>query len=544
MTLSRLPVLRSVVVLAISILVAACGAQTPTPTPPTSPLLTAAPTAPPPTVEVTGQPTARPIPTPTPTLPSTPTPLPPQRATPDAGAVTIDLLATDGSDRTGTLTATDNGDGTTSLDAILESTGLHPWRLYPDFDCVGLPVEDSQLPVPLPDIENGTSAETVPGSVFLEPVAAVVFASPESPETIACGVLPVLPWAEPAPVTPEPTVDPNVPTAIADLIDGMEAAVRAGDRDGYLALVDLSDPVFATEHTRLADDWAANPPTEYTLEIAGVEMGADTATGVLTTTWATAEHPEVRAASLGVKFTLGADGGWRYAGEVWVTQEVEHFRVHVAPGLEDQLEPVTQALPEVFEHVTSSLDHEPAGVMEIKLYEGPANLVSTVQLGLPDIHGWNEPGESLKMRLDPDVPSLTPTIAHEFAHFVEFDRAGTQRSLMPWWLSEGVASYLGYHFEGPELGEFQVDRVRQWEADGELADWEDMAVFEETPMEIWPNVYAQGYVFTVFVTGTYGEEARNEWLAAMATEMDIVEATPEHLGLTFDELDEEFLAWL
>jgi hypothetical protein len=534
---------RSVAVSVLLVLSAACGATPPTPAPQaslgsTTPATTEALMTTPPTL---AQPSPNRTPSATATLAATTTPG--QTSTPSEATVTIELLATDGSGASGTLTATDNGDDTTTLSATLASIGLHPWALYPDFDCSGLPAEDTQLPVALPDIENGTSTETVGSSRFTQPVAAAVFEGPGGIDTIACGILPALPWAEAAPATPEPTTDPSVPAAIADLVDQMEAAVRDGDAPAYLALVDLGDPVFRVEHTRFVEDWAANPPTAYTLQVTDVEIDGDTATGLLTTTWDFVGIGE-RAAPLQARFTLGAGGMWRYAGEVWVTREIEHFRIHVAPGLEEQLEPISEALPEVFEHVTQSLDHEPDGVMEIKLFEGPAQLVSTVRLGLPDIHGWNEPGESLKVRLDPEVLSLTPTIAHEFGHFVEFDRAGTQRSRMPWWLSEGVASFLGYHFEGPERGEFQLQRVRDWEVADALADWEDMAVFEETPMEIWPNAYAQGYVFTVFVTETYGQEARNAWLAAMATEMDIDGATTAHLGITFDELEQEFLAWL
>jgi hypothetical protein len=98
----------------------------------------------------------------------------------------------------------------------------------------------------------------------------------------------------------------------------MEAAVLAGDRDGYLALVDLTDPVFATEHSRFADDWIANPPTRYDLSIADVVVAGSVATGVLSVTWATDPHDE-RSAELAVRFTQ-SNGVYRYAGEDWVTR--------------------------------------------------------------------------------------------------------------------------------------------------------------------------------------------------------------------------------
>ena len=113
---------------------------------------------------------------------------------------------------------------------------------------------------------------------------------------------------------------------------------------------------------------------------------------------------------------------------------------------------------------------------------------------------------------------------------------------MPWWLDEGIATYVASTIEGPA-----VDRLAQviaWEAEGELAPWDEMVVFEETPVELWEHVYPQGYAMVVFVTERFGAGPRNDWLAAMATEMDIADATPAQLGRTFRELDTEFRRWL
>jgi hypothetical protein len=61
---------------------------------------------------------------------------------------------------------------------------------------------------------------------------------------------------------------------------------------------------------------------------------------------------------------------------------------------------------------------------------------------------------------------------------------------------------------------------------------------------LWQFVYPQGYAMVRFITERYGDEKRNAWLAAMAIDMDIDQATPTVLGPTFDELDVAFRAWL
>jgi hypothetical protein len=530
--LGRMKVAKLVVVLALGAACATSPVKPPsTPTPPTS---------------------ATPIAPASPTQPSTASLSPSPTTTATSDGVTIDLAELSGSGVDGSLTATQLENGNTDLrvfvPGLAAATTLYPWSLHPSFNCAGNPAEDSQLPVALPDIEQGVAQEVVPSAGFASAVGVVVFELvTDSATPVACGILPPLPWAPtvaPTPSSGSATPGASPPGAVADLVGAMEAAVLAVDADAYLALVDTTDQVFATEHERWAGDWANVDLREFDLTVSDVSISESNAlaTGTLTVVWETDDQP-LRTAELDVQFTRSG-GGWLYAGETWVTEEVEHFRVRVAPGLESEIPAITVDLPYVYEHVTESIGHEPQGVMEIKLYTGAPELVATVQLGLPDIRGWTEPGEALKLRLDPEAPSLTPAIAHEFTHFVEFDRAGTQRSRMPWWLSEGLAVYVAYHFEGEDLGELRLEQVREWAAEGDLVDWSEMSVFEATRQSLWQFVYPQGYAMTRFVTEEYGEELRNDWLAAMATEMDITQATQAELGISFEELAADFEAWL
>jgi hypothetical protein len=352
------------------------------------------------------------------------------------------------------------------------------------------------------------------------------------------------PTATYGPTSPAPFPEPAAAEVDA-LLGRMAAAVLAGDRDGYLGFVDLSDPVFAIEHARWADDWSSRTPVSgYSLEVTDLELDGESATGLMTVQWAfdpnrISEPP--RTTTFHARFTGGA-GSWRYAGERWASTDVTHFVLRVAPGLEATVPDIADVLPGIYDDVTAEIGYEPRGTLEIKLYGDANALVANTLLSLPTIRGWNEPGEALKLVHDPQGPPLAPTIAHELTHFVGFDRAGTQRSRMPWWLDEGIATYVASTIEGPS-----VDRLAQvvaWEAEGELAPWDEMVVFEETPVELWEHVYPQGYAMAVFVTERFGADRRNDWLAAMATEMDIDEATTAELGLTFRELDTEFRGWL
>jgi peptidase MA superfamily protein len=367
--------------------------------------------------------------------------------------------------------------------------------------------------------------------------------SPVIPATPSSPTLPA--QSAPGPSSVAPSVDPAV-AEIQALLGQMAAAVLAGDRDGYLALVDQADPVFAVEHERWAIDWSGrNPVTAYSLELADVQRDGDSATGLLTVEWAldpslSSEPP--RTTTFLARFSHGSSG-WRYAGEAWASTEVPHFVVRVAPGLEGTVPGIVDVLPGIFGDVTTAVGYEPAGALEIKLYADANALVANTLLSLPRISGWNEPGEALKLVNRADGPPLAPTIAHELTHFTLFDRAGTQRTRMPWWLDEGIATFVASQMDGSNA-EAGLGQVVAWESEGALAPWEDMAVFEETPVELWEFVYPQGYAMVAFVTERFGAERRNDWLAAMATEMDIDAATPAELGRSFDELDAEFRDWL
>jgi hypothetical protein len=381
--------------------------------------------------------------------------------------------------------------------------------------------------------------------------AAVLWIALLATLLVGCGTLTPASQAPTAAPTPIGTVNLTPPpgsltptAAIEFLVASMAAHVQVGDKAGYLELIDLSDPAFGLEHSRLADEWATlHPVPDYQLAVSNVSIDGGEATGDLTASW-TNFQGEPRTATWRGTFRNGAVG-WRYAGEDWITTEVPHFTIKYAPGLEEQLENVTQDLPAIYDHVVDTLDYTPAGTLQIKLYADAAALGANTLLSLPDINGWNEPGEALKLRYNAEDPYLTPTIAHEMTHFTNFDRAGTKRTKMPWWLDEGIAVYVSRKFALiRQDNDTATEAVAAWNANGELVDWDRMAVYETTPQELWQFVYPQGYVMVRYVSTTFGRDRRNQWLARMATEMDIDQATPAVLGMSFDDLDKAFREWL
>ena len=136
----------------------------------------------------------------------------------------------------------------------------------------------------------------------------------------------------------------------------MEAAVLADDMELYLSYVDLSEPHFALEHTRWAEDWSTNDfLTDFALRIEDIQVEDDIAVGSLTLAWETSlpEQPG-QEATFPVEFHR-IENEWFYAGEFWLTTETDHFIVRFIPGLEDSVDELIRNLPAVYDEVHNSV---------------------------------------------------------------------------------------------------------------------------------------------------------------------------------------------
>jgi hypothetical protein len=333
--------------------------------------------------------------------------------------------------------------------------------------------------------------------------------------------------------------------ALLALVDAMSDAILSQDRETYVNYVDLSDPIFLSEHTYWIDDWMdGNPMDRFAMTLADITVTDDTATGSLTIVWARDPDVSYREAEFPALFVRAEDGAWQYAGGAWHTLETEHFLVHVFPGMEPVAEELIAMLPEIYEHATTSLNHVPDAQMHIKLYDHPDDLGAMIALSLPQIRGWNEPGESLKLLVLPDEAPSPAVMAHELTHFLTFDMANTTDGNYPWWLSEGICEYVASTYWTPEYMADRMEIVAFLAETGQLAPWDKISDFEATPVELWRFVYPQGYVFVRYVSEVYGEAARNDWLWAMAGESDIEAASEAALGVTFETLETGFLGWI
>lgn len=346
----------------------------------------------------------------------------------------------------------------------------------------------------------------------------------------------------------------------------MEQAVLEADQPGYLALCDLSDPVFAQEHTMWAADLGRNRPLKFTLALKdeNFEVGDGAAEGDMVMTWTMsavknenhlkpsaeqlAKPGKERTLTTRCRFTAKADR-WLYAGEVWNVATGDGVRVLYANGLEKPARGVVEVMPEVKAHVHEGFELEhselPKHTQTVKLYRSMLHLQESIYLSYDDgIGGWNEPGESIKIlvtRPDREGKSFKPVLAHEYGHCATFF-LGPKASAMPWWALEGVADLSAETFSNSRAGTDK--RVRGWARKGELRRWEQLADFRGEAQEHQGFVYTQGHHMVGYISDRFGRTKRTQWLREMANGKSLEEASTAALGMSWEQVDNDWRASL
>ena len=328
--------------------------------------------------------------------------------------------------------------------------------------------------------------------------------------------------------------------ALNSLVNNMQQAILEQHKNTYLELVDLTDPVFALEHSRWVEDWVNHPVKQLELGFVLLGESLNSATGTLTWKYQNRDGLRIVAGYLVVFHQL--EHRWLYAGEFWLELKALNVSVKYAPGLEDQAKSVLERLPDITAHVASSLEFQSQAKTIVKIYDSKEAITQSVGLSWALFTGWNEPGEAIKVSSEFGINISSSVLAHEITHNYAFEHFGS--SSFPWWLDEGLAEYVSSKYWSP----FQLESIRRkvvdWAKTGELQPWENLTILDETPTALWKFVYAQGFAFVHFLTDTYGQNSRNQWLTQISSGKSLSEAAQITFGKSFEELNQDFHFWL
>jgi hypothetical protein len=367
-------------------------------------------------------------------------------------------------------------------------------------------------------------------------------------------------FAQPTPVprmtatyTPGNDVELDLSRSIAQ----MEDAVLAGDLDTYMSYVWDGDPVFLADHTAWAQDWVAHPLEVFDIELYNIRSdAADIAQARMTTRWRIKGRSDDGSAG-GTTVTAVfhyEDGIWKLGGEQWQVVELEGMTFYYfANDIVDntpQATIVIEYLPSIYQGLTHEFDFVPEHTAHLKMYSSPIILQNWTRISQYDITRWNEPGEAIKIPLRRnDVAPIEPDVARELTHFLLYEMSDGTYGNFPWWLRRGIVECGGLRFSTQSQRNRILDMVALTSlapeaAEDRLFDWADLETRPVVIAEREELAKQQAYALVYYVTETYGSDARNTWIKAIATDQTVEEATEAHLGLPLEELDAAWRAWL
>ncbi|HMP04049.1 MAG TPA: hypothetical protein PKD86_05855 [Gemmatales bacterium] len=332
-------------------------------------------------------------------------------------------------------------------------------------------------------------------------------------------------------------------TAVAEVIEKMQAAVRAGQPDDYLAHVSQADPFFRQEQVCWAADLKKVVPASFEFQWANSKLSEDgkRLTGDLTWVWKLPEAKNERKLSFPASFVRDEEG-WKFAGEVWLRVDSEGCQVYFPEErYRKEAEGIAEVFPEIRRQVFADFEEKEPALMQVKLYGRMLHLQASIFLSYVDgLGGWNEPGEAIKllsMRQAGMARAMRGTLAHELGHAATW-QMGPKAKDMPWWVQEGVAEQMSEFYSAKRRG--SVAMVRNLASSNQLAPWEKMHDFTPETMRLGLQVYNQGHHMCAWLTDRYGRKKRNEWLRAMGTGLTLEDASREVFGTPFSELAAEW----
>lgn len=369
--------------------------------------------------------------------------------------------------------------------------------------------------------------------------------------------------AEPARAVEPGALPAHVTAPVERLLAGMTDAARQADVGKYMTFVDAGRPLLMAEQRAWATNLRKKPPTAFSFGLAdasvvsAVEGGA---TASVTLAWTPApdpekpgDNPEPISVTFPARFepqfthAQAGDAGWVFAGVAWEVElkSEDGSGVLCMEADRAKAEGLLEILPGALKSAAECFETE-TPIATVKLYPTLDLLNASISPGMTSpIAGWNDPGESIKLGAPAVGGDAAAILVHEAAHVVQFT-LGPNPYDAPWWVLEGSAERAAALADTAQTwGWAMTDgMVRRWARRGQLANFADLAVYDERMPAGVEKAYIQGHHFVRYLDETYSPEARNVWLRLLLNATPIDVASAEAFGATFTEMDQSWRATL
>jgi hypothetical protein len=296
------------------------------------------------------------------------------------------------------------------------------------------------------------------------------------------------------------------------LVTAKLAALQAKDIDGYLALLDGSDPEYITEQRNWFLIYQDAVTADFTIEVVHVEkIDATTIVAMLDQHYLYGPEKADRQVNYAAKYRL-TPAGWKEADLNYREIETPHFVIKYQAEVEDKANEVGEEAEKAYASVVKELGLLPNGKTTLKLFADQELLRQNTDIRVAYLFsGWAESNESIKLYARREKEAFARVIAHELVHKITLEITDSLNS----WLAEGLAIYFG----SIPFREGNVLHVGWYTAE-ELAQpisWlEETNLIELTDERTIGLFNAVSSMVVEFMVDTYGLEKIHALLAELA----------------------------
>lgn len=388
---------------------------------------------------------------------------------------------------------------------------------------------------------------------------------------VLIGCVPALPTAAPAQpaATPALTASPALPTPTQEqteesaeaivhrLVSAKLAALQAKDIDGYLALLDGSDPESLTEQRNWFLIYQEAVTADFAIEVAAVEkIDATTIVALLDQHYLYGPAQADRQVSYEAKYRL-TPAGWKEADLNYQEIETPHFVIKYQAAVEDKARKVGEEAEKAYASVVKELGLRPSGKTTLKLFADQELLRQNTDIRVAYLfNGWAEDNESIKLYARREKEVFAPVIAHELVHKITLEITDSLNS----WLAEGLAIYFGNNpfRKGNVLhtGWYTVEDLAQ-----PISWLERTNLIKLTDERTIGLYYAIASMVVEFMVDTYGREKVHALLTELSqyprygrgydygameqeNQQRLHQAIETVLGVKMDTFNQQWLDWI
>jgi len=312
-------------------------------------------------------------------------------------------------------------------------------------------------------------------------------------------------------------------------------AVLERDETAFLNTVDASDAVLFTEERHWFADLQSHPVSTFALSGQLLSLREDQAIVQVAMDYLLADPDSTRnRVSWQARF-VQRDGRWLYADVDLKQESSPHFLLkYVTPQQGAIAAQLLSDAERAYDLVTTDLDQDLAGPVEIKYYDDPQLFRTSIYLSMPAARGWSEPGESIKLT-NVTTEEVGRILAHELGHAVLFAK-GVQHG----GVHEGTAQYVA----GLYSPQWQNEQVRKWRQqvydvvranrDVTLETLDDWRVWQVSDPGL---IYNMSWDNIAYFRQRFGRETFLRWLDLLGSGLSFEDAFAQATGITFREFD-------